>query len=628
MSTLNKINWEDPSIALTRDNLAKMTDDIVTLDEQIQNKEPGKADHFLSTLGERMDKNIRNLQEGAMVNTQYNPDSSTVVITDKASTEVYQLGRANLFKGLIDTDVSEVPNDGVYGNLYNYLNPLPAGLYGMYIIGKSTEAYTITITSRYNKKSKSATNVDNLIYVITKTVKANEPFTFAADNGIDYITIITNSTNILYSPVILSVASLNTTVNVESTLSSAHIGYNLMPSPQYDYNKSNVAAFDSNDAYPMVGGLKFAHLANGAIWVKRATDYNKDTGTSKAVSFYFHNGTETRFPEGVYTFGCRTYKGEDYSYTQDTIARLKILARWDDGDNQTYYPETLENGVMGSAKGVSYEAPITVNATHGINSITALLYFPKGAKIPELGLIYKPSLVEGNTQLRQYNYSAVSDAAWYDNTVYRYNNNLLISRSPKVYNYNANGTYLGTPGTTKNGLPYAESNGVSITQVASGCYVLNGTATADTEFQICPGYTYMSPIGTFDFGGIPANADDKISLVARVRYLDANNKYKSMKDITATPGVDAQFTSTYDNRMQAYYNARIRIKAGAICNNTPISWYIKPHNIGKADRYKMPVASAGIGPMYFDYYKTSDSIYITNPQFNLVVNALGKCGEN
>jgi hypothetical protein len=253
MSTLNKINWRDSNTTLTRENLAKMADDI----NVISQTSGGNVDHYLDTLGERTDKTIRNLQEGVCEKNTLVFDSNTAVLTNKLSTEVYTIDKENL-----------CTKGGTSGSFANYFNPLPAGIYAMYLwIYDSTTAIskaTITITARYNKKSKNVTDVDNRIMVVNKTVGPLQAFTFEAPNGIDFISITTSGS---YKPVIVRVNSLTESIILTNRHHASKGTTNLMPFPfQYDYVKSGITSFDYNvDGFPCKGGLKFKHLTNGAL---------------------------------------------------------------------------------------------------------------------------------------------------------------------------------------------------------------------------------------------------------------------------------------------------------------------------------------------------------------------------
>jgi hypothetical protein len=607
MSIKNRINWHNPKTLLDRSNLDKMSQDIAA-----------------SATTESLDKAQRLAQNAYSAITFVESPNNTLVLDNSTKAEIYTFRKANSANNLL-TAYGQFKY--IDSNNHEFRLELPAGRYVLYLTTTSaTSTYDVPCPVQFmyvQDKTKSINWEDKSAFIIFKAFNAElkTPYYIDAPEGISLLTCAASYSDITcflmkeenYTEPTTYYKTYYTSTN------KRHDGRsNLLPYPyQYDYAKSNVTEFDPDDGSPIIDNLKFKDLGDGRIEVSNV----KGGKTSRAINLYFHYGTEVKLPADNYTFGCTVLRSHNFSYMNSPWGTCRFIARWQDGDNNSYYPETINNNDITSLKPVKPQEPVTFNAYNGINSISCSLYFSKGLNIPTgQSWYYIPHLCQGTSQLlpaaEEGSYapeaSPLSYTNYASNMVYRYGANLLRPAAPRTYVNSGNNTYLGTLGTDGT----AVLNGITVKNLNNGHYLINGTATADTVFQINPGYTYMNPMGTLYFGNIPKEAPSGLSLELRVKFSD--NKFKT---VTATPGNVGTFESTNDKYMKAYMNTKIKIAAGTVCNNVVIEWSLvcKPTatlDLIPFEKFKMPVASSGYN-MLFDYYKVSNATYITNPSLTI-----------
>lgn len=591
MSTKNRINWNSKNNTLTRENLDKMSEDILRSASLDTLKESSLA--FQNTLS------TKEVKIG---------DTNTLYIDGGTRVEVYTMGKENLLTA---------PYEGGNGIFTDHLNPIPAGDYVFYAYSTNTAgSINFTFKHRRNNTETDPTDVDNLLIVTNGSVAYNTAYHFSAPNGIDFITTTKSDT----TDVNLVLVREEDFTSVSDIALTAMDNKNLMPYPyQYDYEKSGydiivdgktvksgVDKFVTDTNSFIIDTIKFTDEGDGCILVERA-DPNVGT-VNKEITLGFHWGTEMKLPAGTYTFGCKVYNAKSGTlwHPSSPKAYCRVLARWEDGNSKSYYNSSTTQKVTSNT---SY----TIDAYNGINSIICVIHIQDDVTdFAVNGLRFKPTLCKGNTEIEFTPYEN-------RNIVYRYSKNLLRPSSPRFYS-SANATHEERGfGDLQN-----EANGITVTKLGGGYYSLNGTATTFTTFQINIGRTYMSPIGTLRFGSLSADAPSGVRLRMTVGYKNGADSANGQPQlIYADAGVPGTFQSTADNPMMYYSNTQIRIDKGTVCNNVLIAWQLTTDDgsIETFDRFKMPVASAGYGPMIYDYYEQLNTTYVGNPAFNIAAKA-------
>lgn len=582
MSTYNRINWNTSKNLLTRENLNKMSEAIVTCASKTE-------------VG-YIQQDIKSLISTAEV-TKTN--SNTVVINDSMRTETYVVGPG---KNLIT-----VPTAVTNHRLINHLNPLPSGEYVFYIYGSSSKNIPVTITSRRSRLEDDPTNGNNLLTVFNDYVVCSHwngnCHNISAPNGIDYITIEIDENDTTLFPVLL---------RKEDFISVTKIDYNVVPKAEnimpfpylYEYWRHNPK--NLNNGSTVINELKFTDLEGGGVKVERADPSNGDV--TEDIKFYLHCGTEVEYPAGEYTVSCEIYTGAGNVWGGRDNAYLGFLARWEDGNNESYYQDSVMPGTTTKAIKVYRDTPITFNAFNGIKSIIVEINISKSFdSFPTSGLIFKPALVKGKEAITV----GVNDTIK-NNTVYKYGTNLLRPKTPELYNSE---TGMGNGPLENN-----TANGITIVNKGGGYFTVNGKATANTTFVVNAGRYYMSPIGTLHFGSLSDNAPDNMELritVKRKNSAVVMHKYKKDSPVS--------FESTADNPMMYYSSTRIYIPKGAVCNNVLISWQMsledESGNMPPFERFEMPRGYAGNEPGVFENYGEKNFTFIGNPEYNLLIKS-------
>lgn len=582
MSTYNRINWNTSKNLLTRENLNKMSEAIVTCAPKT---EVGYIQQDIKSL----------ISTSEVIKT----NSNTVVINDSMKTETYVVGPG---KNLIT-----VPATVTNHRLINHLNPLPSGEYIFYIYGNANNAVPVTITSRRSRLEDDPTNGNNLLTVFNDYVNCSYwesgCYNISAPNGIDYITIEIDENDATLFPVLLRKEDFTSVIKIDYNVVPK--AENIMPFPYlYEYWRHNPQ--NLNNGSTTINELKFTDLEGGGVKVERADPSNGDV--TEDIKFYLHCGTEVEYPAGEYTVSCEIYTGAGNVWGGRDNAYLGFLARWEDGNNNSYYQDSVTPGSTTKAIKIYRDTPITFNAFNGIKSIIVEINISKNFdSFPTSGLIFKPALVRGTEALTV----GVNDTIK-NNTVYKYGSNLLRPRTPELYN--------SETGQGNGPLENNTANGITIVNKGGGYFTVNGTATANTTFVVNAGRYYMSPIGTLRFGSLSDNAPDNMELritVKRKNSAAVMHKYKKDSPVS--------FESTADNPMIYYSSTRIYIPKGAVCNNVLISWQMSLEdengNMPPFERFEMPRGYAGNEPGVFENYGEKNFTFIGNPEYNLLVKS-------
>lgn len=502
MSTYNRINWNTSKNLLTRENLNKMSEAIVTCASKTE----------LNFTNE----NQQNLNCSREIEIS---DTNTMLTNNLIKANVYTFNRNS--KNLIVVDT--IPE--TY-KLVNHLNPLPPDSYVLFFFPIdgygfsdsfiSDSPFNINILARRSREEDDPTDTNNLITVLNTSALFNsnnaygfkDPISFYAPMGIDYISIDTPDGLI---PVITRAKDYNEILNgdyygyygnsSELDFSVVQNRNNIMPFPyMYEYWRHNPSSVSSGNT--VIGNLTFSDMGDGGIKVIKTGEVENST------SFHFHYGTEVEFPADKYTFKCDIYDADtgklwtglnsSNSVNDSEKAYGRFLARWEDGDSESYYQDTIQPGTTSSTRPAYNGEHFTFNAFNGIKSIVGSIYIHKGIKnFPSKGLIFRPTLTRGEVPVTT-NFNDMPR----NNTVYKYVTNLIRPKTPDYY-VSGDGTGLGR-GLTNGSKVTA--NGITIENKGGGTFIVNGTASAYSTFIVNPGRYYLNPIGTLYFGNLSSNA--------------------------------------------------------------------------------------------------------------------------
>lgn len=600
MSTTNRItkqsmktpNWTSAETTLTREQLNKTRTDINGL---ITNTTNLSEDVVRSASREELLTAQRIALDCYTDKNIVTSDTNTLVAKNSIKAELYarEVGKSLL----VYQSNSDLSGDVVY-----YADA-PAGEYILY----STADVTVHVrTARKPFENVNREKTGDYMITHAAKLKANTPYTFTAPESIDAISVYGTGED-----EVTMVRKEDWTGTAPTAGLSSDSKVNIFPYPfHYDHDQSKVEKYDPNKIFPIIDGVKFEDKGNGVLFVGA---YSDTVTTTKAITFYLHYGTEVLYKPGIYTVGCKTFD-QDSNAVKEPANTFRFIARWVDGDNNSYYEETINNNNIYSLKPVTWDAPVTFNAFNGINSISCSIHIPAGRTFTKgKGIYYIPTLVVGEEQLGgSGNPGTVNWQSYLEtrrNIIYKYSGNLLRASSPRIYNNNINGTYIGNKSNGPN-------NGITVTSLGNGQFLVNGTATDDAVFQINHGASYIQPMGTLQFGNVPSDAPEGLTMTMRVQFSD-----NSWSTITAKPGTPGTFASTPSKYMKLYFNTRIHIAAGTVCDNVLVQWNLsvvdeETEGTPVFSRFEMPVAIAGYDPM-FTYYELGNATYIGNPKTRL-----------
>lgn len=585
MSTYNRVNWNTSKNLLTRENLNKMSEAIVTC--------ASKAEAAY------MHQDIKNLISTSEV---VKANSNTIIVNETMKNEIYVVGQ-NLIS------VSTTPTTH---RLIDHLNPLPSGNYKFYIYGSSTTGIPVIITSRRSRLENDPTDRDNLLTVFSDYISTETVYDISAPNGIDYITIEIDENDTTLVPVLLKEEDFTSITEIDYTVISNT--QNIMPFPyMYEYWRHNPSSVAGGNT--VIGNLIFSDLGDGGIKVIKTGEVENGT------SFHFHYGTEVEFPADKYTFKCDIYDAEtgelwtglNSSNSVNDLEKAygRFLARWEDGDSESYYQDTIQSGTTSSTRPAYNGEHFTFNAFNGIKSIVGSIYIHKGIKnFPSDGLIFRPTLTRGEVPT-----TTNFDDMPRNNTVYKYVTNLIRPKTPDYY-VSGDGTGLGRGLTNGNKIT---ANGITIENKGGGTFIVNGTASAYSTFIVNPGRYYLNPIGTLYFGNLSSNAPAAMEL--RMSVQKQNSSAYVLKYRKGRPsGYTGIIESTVENPMLFYGTTLIIIPKNAVCNNVTINWQLSLGDL-PFERFEMPRGCAGVEPGMFENDGEKNFTFIGNPEYNLLINS-------